>query len=50
MKNVIAIVDPESYGLNRTAVLLGLSVLVVAIVLCSKLLSVLHAAGLPQVQ
>jgi hypothetical protein len=47
MKNLLTVIDPQTYGFNRSAIALGIVVLVVAVVVCNKMLAVLHAAGLP---
>jgi len=44
MKQVIEILDPQTYGMNRTPIVLGIVVAVVAVTICSKLLGILHAA------
>jgi len=50
MKNLMSLMDPETYGLNRAAVAFGVIALTVIVLVGMKLLSVLHAAGLPSVQ
>jgi len=47
MKNLLYHLDPETYGIPRTPITLGLLVAVVATVICRKLLDVLHEAGVP---
>lgn len=50
MKNLLSALDPQTYGWNRTPIVLGVFALVVGVVICSKLMAILHAAGLPPVQ
>lgn len=50
MTTLIQTLDPQTYGFNRTPIALGVVTVVVVAILCSKLMSVLHAAGLPVVQ
>jgi hypothetical protein len=47
MKNLIDLLDPETYGLNRTAVVFGVIALGVMTLIGLKLLAVLREAGLP---
>lgn len=47
MKNLLPYLDPETYGLNRSAVVFGLIALSVMTLLAVKLLAVLREAGLP---
>lgn len=44
---IITALDPQTYGLNRTAVALGLCALGFMVVVGMKLLAVLHQVGLP---
>lgn len=50
MKLLIQTIDPLTYGFNRSPIIFGIIVIAVAAVVVSKLLNVLHAAGLPSVQ
>lgn len=47
MKNLMTILDPETYGLNRSAVVIGVLGLSAIILIGCKLLAVLREAGLP---
>lgn len=47
MKNLLSYLDPETYGLNRTAVVFGVIALCVMTLIGIKLLAVLREAGLP---
>jgi len=47
MKNLLMVLDPATYGLNRSAVVFGLCAATTATLVCAKLLAVLREAGLP---
>lgn len=47
MNNILMVLDPETYGLNRSAVVFGLFAAATATLICVKLLAVLREAGLP---
>lgn len=47
MKNLIQLLDPQTYDLNRSAVCLGLVAATGLVVMGMKLLEVLRNAGLP---
>jgi len=47
MKNLICLIDPQTYGLNRGVLMFGLLLGGALIFGCMKLLAVLHAAGMP---
>jgi hypothetical protein len=47
MKNLIDLLDPETYGLNRAVVVFGVIALGLLVLMGVKLLAVLREAGLP---
>lgn len=50
MKNLMSLLDPQTYGLNRGVVVFGLLTAAGVTFACVKLLAVLREAGLPSVQ
>jgi hypothetical protein len=49
LKNIASLLDPDTYGFSRTPVVIGVLALTFMAIVGTKLLSVLHAAGLPSV-
>lgn len=47
MKNLLSLLDPETYGLNRGVVVFGLIAVGLLTLMGLKLLAVLREAGLP---
>lgn len=49
MNDLIHAIDPETYGIRRGPIALGVCAAVFMTVIGSKLLAILHEAGLPSV-
>lgn len=45
MNTLIQLIDPSSYGLNRTACALLATMFVVGFVICSKLMAIINATS-----
>lgn len=46
-QQLLSVIDPQTYGFNRNAVMVGVVALGFLVVVGVKLLDVLHQAGLP---